>query len=214
MKIVSLNVALPSAQRYGEQEVFTGGTKRPVPRATLRFHNFDGDGQADRDNHGGPDKAVCVYPRDHYAFWEERLGRALDPGAFSENLTISGALETEVCIGDVFEAGEAVAQVCQPRMPCYKVAGKNAQKLLPKWMTETGYTGFYMRVLEEGEVEAGDSFEVVSHHPDGISISDVNDLLYARSNAPALIQRLDVLPEFSEAGRSMLSRRLDHPEIS
>jgi len=101
MEIVSLNVALPSTQRYGNREVFTGGAKRPVPRAMLRASGFEGDEQADRRNHGGPDKAVCVYSSVHYPYWQRMLGRRLDPGAFSENLTVSGIREARVCVGDV-----------------------------------------------------------------------------------------------------------------
>ena len=209
MKIVSLNVALPSAQLYGEHEVFTGGAKRPVPRTMLRFDGFDGDGQADRQNHGGPDKAVCVYPFDHYPHWEAVFGHELAPGAFSENLTVSGVRETEVCVGDVFRAGEATVQVCQPRMPCSKLARKNGQRLLPKWVAGTGYTGFYARVLAEGLVEAGWSFELVERHPEGVTIARVNDVIYERSQEdPDLIEHLANLPEFGDAGRAMFARRL------
>ena|SRR5215218_2658886 len=98
MKIISLNVGLPSSQRYEGRKVITGGAKKPVPRAVLRFENFDGDRQADQLNHGGFEKAVCVYPFDHYPYWNRQLGRELKPGAFSENLTVSGAIETEVCV--------------------------------------------------------------------------------------------------------------------
>ena len=106
MRIISLNVGLPSAQRYEGREVITGGAKKPVPRAVLRFGNFEGDGQADLVNHGGLEKTVCVYPFDHYPYWNRQLGRDLKPGAFSENLTISGAIETEVCVGDVLQIGK------------------------------------------------------------------------------------------------------------
>jgi MOSC domain-containing protein YiiM len=117
MRIISLNVGLPSAQSYEGRELITGGAKNPVPRAVLRFGNFDGDRQADQVNHGGLEKAVCVYPFDHYPYWNRQLGHDLQPGAFSENLTVSGAIETEVCVGDVFRIGEAGVQVSQPRMP-------------------------------------------------------------------------------------------------
>ena len=209
MKVVSLNVALPSAQRYGEHELFTGGAKRPVPHAVLRFGGFDGDGQADRQHHGGPDKAVCVYPSDHYPYLERMLGRELAPGAMSENLTVSGIRETEVRVGDVFRAGEAFVQVCQPRVPCNKLARKNGERLLPKWMSGTGYTGFYMRVLAEGPVDAGSPFELVERHPDNITIADVNDVIYDRSQDIDLVERLANLPEFGAAGRAMFARRLE-----
>ena len=209
MQILSLNVALPSAQRYDGQTVFTGGAKEPVPHAMLRFDNFDGDGQADRMNHGGAEKAVCVYPFDHYAHWERALGRKLPPGAFSENLTVSGALETEVCVGDVFRIGGASAQVSQPRMPCGKLSGKNCERLLASWVAQVGYTGFYMRVLSEGVVNAGDTFERVERHPDRISIADMNNVLYERSDDLGLIERLAGLPEFAADGRALFAQRAE-----
>jgi MOSC domain-containing protein YiiM len=209
MKVVSLNVALPSTQCYGGQPVLTGGAKRPVPRAMLRSENFDGDGQADIVNHGGADKAVCIYPFDHYAYWEKTLGRRLSPGAFSENLTVSGALETNVCIGDVFRTGGAMVQTSQPRMPCSKLAGRNDERLLTRWVAQTGYTGFYMRVLSEGMVAAGDLFECVERHPDRISIADVNDIVYGRSHDLGLIERLARLPEFAAAARALFAQRAE-----
>lgn len=209
MKIVSLNVALSSTQRYGGQEVLTGGAKKPVPRAALRFDNFEGDGQADRVNHGGPDKAVCIYPFDHYAYWERMLGRELSPGAFSENLTASRALETDVCVGDVFRIGGAVVQASQPRMPCNKLAAKNGERLLVGWVARTGFTGFYARVLSEGVVAAGDLFECVERHPDRISIAEVNDIIYERSHDLGLIERLSALPEFAASGRALFAQRAE-----
>jgi MOSC domain-containing protein YiiM len=208
MRIISLNVGLPSAQRYEGRQVITAGAKKPVPRAVLRFGNFDGDRQADQVNHGGFEKAVCVYPFDHYPYWSRQLGRGLKPGAFSENLTISGAIETEVCVGDVFQIGEAMVQVSQPRMPCAKLAGKNESKLLPKLMANVGYTGFYMRVLSEGLVAADDGFDLVRAHPDRITIAEVNSIIYEKSCDVALIKRLAELSEFSEVGRTLFAQRL------
>ena len=209
MRIVSLNVGLPSPQLYEGQQVITAGAKKPVPRAVLRFGNFVGDRQADLLNHGGLEKAVCVYPFDHYPYWSRRLGRDLKPGAFSENLTVMGAIETEVCVGDVFRIGEAAVQVSQPRMPCAKLAGKNSSKMLPKLIANVGYTGFYMRVLSEGMVAAGDGFDLERAHPDRITIAEVNSIIYEKSYDVALIERLAELPEFSEVGRTMFARRLE-----
>jgi len=209
MRIISLNVGLPSAQRYEGRKVITGGAKKPVPRAVLRFGNFGGDRQADQLNHGGTEKAVCVYPFDHYPYWMRELGRDLQPGAFSENLTISGAIETEVCVGDVFRIGEASVQVSQPRMPCAKLAGKNESKWLPKLMVNVGYTGFYMRVLSEGLVAADDGFDLFRAHPARITIAEVNSIIYEKSYDVALIKRLAELAEFSEIGRTLFAQRLE-----
>jgi MOSC domain-containing protein YiiM len=209
MRIISLNVGLPCAQLYEGREVITAGAKKPVPRAVLRFGNFDGDRQADQVNHGGFEKAVCVYPFDHYPYWSRQLARDLQSGAFSENLTVSGAIETEVCVGDVFRIGEAKVQVSQPRMPCAKVAGKNGSKMLPKLMANVGYTGFYMRVLSEGLVAAGDGFDLLRAHPERITIADVNSIIYEKSYDIALIKLLTELPEFSEIGRTLFAQRLE-----
>lgn len=203
-----MNVGLPRVQHYGREVVWTAGAKRPVPEAVLRFDGFEGDGQADRRNHGGPDKAVCVYPSDHYAHWEKLFGRTLEPASFSENLTVSGAVEGEVCIGDVFGVGEAVVQVSQPRTPCGKLAGKNRQRLLTSWVAQSGFSGFYMRVLSEGLVREEDTFELVERHPDRISITAVNDIVFGRSEDAGLISRLSDLPEFGSDGRALFAERL------
>ena len=160
-------------------------------------------------NRSGLKKAVCVYALDHYAYWQRVLNLELEPGAFSENLTVSDALETEVCVGDVFKFGAAVAQVCQPRQPCNKLAGKNGQKLLPKWMVWTGYTGFYMRMLSEGVVTTGDAFERIERYRDRMTIADANDIIYERFYDLTLIEQLTHLPEFSAIGRTLFPERLE-----
>ena len=208
MEIVAVNVARPSVQTDGGVERYTGGAKKPVPRATLRPQGFEGDGQADRRHHGGPDKAVCLYSFDHYPYWAEKLGREMAPGSFSENLTVSGIRETEVCVGDVFRAGEATVQVSMPRTPCSKLAAKNGEPRLAKWVSDAGYTGFYMRVLQPGTVEAGDAFELVERHEGGITIERVNGIFYGRSGDLRLIEVLANLPEFGKDGRALFAERL------
>lgn len=212
MKIISLNIGAPAVHRYGDRELLTGGCKSPVRSAALCFGGFEGDGQADTVNHGGSDKAVCAYPFDHYPYWEARLGRALAPAAFGENLTLEGALERQVCVGDVYRAGAAYLQVSQPRQPCDKLAAWLDQRLLPAWVTETGYSGFYLRVISEGLVCADDPFELVARHPDRISIAAVNDLFYGRSSDLELLRRLADLPELAESGRRSFARRLESME--
>src|SRR5262245_25686856 len=122
MEIVSLNLGQPEELVYFGKEVVTGGWKRPVPSARLGRTGFEGDAQADLKNHGGPHKSACVYSFDHYPYWEQVLGQTLAPGAFSENLTIAGLHERDVCVGDVFRVGQALVQISQPRQPCSKLA--------------------------------------------------------------------------------------------
>jgi MOSC domain-containing protein YiiM len=208
MHIVSLNVGVPETLTYFGKDVQTGGRKRPVSAAYLHATNFAGDGQADLKNHGGPDKAVCVYPHDHYAYWERELGGRLEPGAFSENLTVAGARETEVCLGDVWQIGEALAQVSQPRQPCAKLAGKRGRKELPELIHATGFSGFYLRVLRQGWVRAGDPATLVERHPAEVTVQFVNELLYKQRTARADFERALAVEALSEAGRRSLLKRM------
>lgn len=208
MQIISLNVGTPHLRQRGDGEVLTGGDKSPVASASLYLHGFEGDGQADTVNHGGADKAVCVYSSDHYPYWERVLGHRLEYGAFSENLTVAGLNEQDVCIGDVFRAGTALVQVSQPRTPCGKLAGKHKEPQLAQWVADANYTGFYLRVLEEGTVSQGVPFELVQAHPARISIAAVDNIIFDRSSDLALIAQLVSLPEFGESGRRIFAGRL------
>src|SRR5215213_4616075 len=145
MRILSVNVGLPRAVEWGGERVITGIYKEPVEgRVWMGRTNLDGDGQADLTVHGGPSKAVYVYPSEHYPLWRAELpGLDLPWGAFGENLTIAGLSETEVCIGDRFRIGEGEVMVTEPRMPCYKLAGKLARPEIIREFLESGRSGFY-----------------------------------------------------------------------
>lgn len=207
MKVVSLSVGLPETLTYFGREVHTGGHKTPVAEAYLGRTGFTGDGQADLKNHGGLDKAVCVYPFEHYAFWENWLGEKLPPSAFSENLTTSGLVENVVCIGDVFRVGGVRVQVSQPRAPCSKLAGRRGNKALPEKIHETSFSGFYVRVLEEGVVRAGDAIERLERHPAGVTIEFVNQLYYYQRTVPEDFERALAVDALAEAGRRILMKR-------
>jgi MOSC domain-containing protein YiiM len=207
MKIISLNIGLPASRHYGDHEFHTGIDKQPVTSAMLRVLNFEGDGQADLAHHGGPERAVCVFPFDHYPYWESELGHPLAPGAFGENLTVAGAVETAVCVGDIFRIGEAVVQVSMPRGPCAKLASRLGRDDLVGRLSEAGHTGFYMRVLTEGWVTPGAPFEWIARHAEGITIAAVNDFLYGRSADRTLLERLMATPEFAEPGRRQVLRQ-------
>ncbi|WP_136607215.1 MOSC domain-containing protein [Paenibacillus dokdonensis] len=151
--IVSVNTGKPITVEYLGKPLTTGIYKHPVQgEVFVGRTQMDGDGQADLKHHGGADKAVCVYPYEHYAYWENQLDKQLDYSAFGENLTVTGLLETEVCIGDIFEIGEVVVQVSQPRFPCFKISSKHAVKDFPARVLDTGYSGFYLRILQEGRL--------------------------------------------------------------
>jgi MOSC domain-containing protein YiiM len=158
MRVVSVNVSLPRPITLQGRKVFTGIYKEPVPgRIAVRRHNLDGDAQADLSVHGGEHKAVYAYPLEHYSHWESVLKRPdLPPGTFGENLTTTGLPEDTVCIGDLYRIGSTLLQVTQPRLPCAKLAYKFARPQFTKEFLTSGRSGFYLRVVEEGELEAGD----------------------------------------------------------
>jgi len=208
MRIVSVNIGLPTIKAYGDKQVTTGGYKQPVASAMLRVRGFEGDGQADLVNHGSPDQAALLFAAEHYPGWEKKLGRKLSPGAFSENLTVEGATESAICVGDVFRVGDALVQATQPRQPCGKLARKLGEPHLVDWVIDAHQGGIYVRVLEEGRVASDAPIELVTQHPDRISIAAVNDLIYDRVRDRALMARLAEMPEFSADGRRRFTQKL------
>ena len=178
MRIISLNVGRPRLVVWNGQTVSTGIYKLPVEgRVMLRALNLDGDRQADLTVHGGPAKAAYAYPSEHYAYWREELpGAELPWGMFGENFTTEGLDESNVNIGDRFRVGAAEVTVTQPRMPCYKLGIKFGRPDILKRLLASGRTGFYFSVRREGEVGAGDEFELVGRDGNGVTVADVTRL--------------------------------------
>ncbi len=151
----------------------------------LGYEGLRGDGQADRRYHGGVDKAVCVYPAEHYPKWQEILGAGEMPfGSFGENFTTTGLLETDVAIGDVFSVGDGGArvQVSQPRQPCWKLARRWRRKDLALLFEQTGKTGFYFRVLNHGDVQSGDALDLVERPYPDWTVARCNEIMHCRKD--------------------------------
>ena len=182
-RIVSLQVGLPKTLADSKgREWRTAIHKRPVEgRVPFARENLAGDYQANRKFHGGPDKAVCCYSAEHYPAWRDLLAPAAEMpfGAFGENFTVEGLTEDRVCVGDVFTVGSARAQVSQPRQPCGNVSKRWERSDLPRLMEERGQTGFYLRVLEPGEVGAGDILTLAERPHPGWTLQRANTLMYA-----------------------------------
>lgn len=195
-QLLSINVSLPKTIDYRGEKIQTGIYKEPVEGPVmLRELNLNGDKQADLRVHGGPYKAVYCYPFEHYAYWQQELDRK-EPfpyGQFGENFTLSGLLETTVNVGDVFSVGEAVIQVTQPRVPCWKLEHKMGVHKFVKQFGNSERVGFYMRVLEEGLVEAGQPVTLVEADPQKVSVHDINHLLYIdRSGIDVAYRALEI----------------------
>ena len=192
MHLHSLNISGITQVQHAGKTIGTGIFKKPVDH-TLRATRLtlEGDHQVDKRYHGGVDKAIYAYPHEHYAFWSEALSRDdLTPGHFGENFTTQGLLETDVNIGDQFRIGEILLEVTQPRIPCFKLGIVMGDPRLVKLFLQSERCGFYLRVLEEGEVRAGDSIQRTFTHPERVTIQYIHHLYYKDSQNKPEIQRI------------------------
>jgi len=210
MKLISLNVARPRLALYHGTTINTGIFKQPVSGPVqLRTLNLDGDRQADLTVHGGPYKAVYAYPSEHYPFWRRELPDMDIPwGMFGENFTTEGLSESDLHIGDRLRIGTSILMIRQPRQPCYKLAAKFERDDILQRFLESGRSGFYFSVEQEGVVEAGDSFEILSREPQAVTIAEMNQLFVHDKYNRALLEKAIASPALPEDWREYLAKRL------
>ncbi|WP_439876096.1 MOSC domain-containing protein [Bacillus mycoides] len=214
-EILSLNIGLPKEVIYGGKLIQTGINKVETKELIyLSFVKFKGDGQADLVHHGGVDKAVCVYSGEHYGYWKKELSQDLVYGAFGENITVSGMREEDVCIGDTFQLGEAIVQVTQPRQPCFKLAKKYNVPRLPLYFQETGYTGFYFRVLKEGWVSPVDTLKLLQSDSKGITVAFANCIMHKEKQNMEGLKRILEVHALSASWRKTFEKRMRGEEIN
>lgn len=205
MRVHALNVGKPQLVN-GFRTAFA---KEPVTGPIhLGALGFEGDDVANHKYHGGPEKAVCCYPLAHYDYWENLAGRPLARPIFGENLTLTDCTEETVYIGDVYQVGSAVVQVCQPRVPCDTTVKRHQWQPILKEATRTGFTGFYLRVLTEGAVSVGDAMTLVERPAESLSIAEANEIFYRQRDDKAALQRLLALPALAEQWRDWATDRL------
>jgi MOSC domain-containing protein YiiM len=208
-KLVSVNVSLPRLYEHQDGTVRTGIFKEPVAgRVRVARLNVAGDGQADLRVHGGPDKAVYAYDLSGYGHWRRELERDFPYGQFGENLTVEGMPDNEVSIGDVYRVGTSLLQVTQPRSPCGKLVMKMGVPGFAKAFLSSGRTGFYLRVLEEGEVGPGDAISLVGEDPGKVRVGEMTDLLYRKPVDPDGIRRALGIDSLPAGLRRELEKRL------
>jgi MOSC domain-containing protein YiiM len=210
MKLLSVNVSLPIGVPHGRKTVSTGIFKEPVAgRIMLRKTNLDGDRQADLENHGGVDRAAYAYTIENYDHWRRELDREeFAFGQFGENFTVEGMMEDGIHIGDVFRVGDALVEVSQPRPPCFKLGIKMDRPSFPKTFLASGRVGFYLRVLEEGEVGAGDAFERVEIDPERVTVREMSRLLFFEPESLEGAKRALRVRALSPGWRSSFRERL------
>jgi MOSC domain-containing protein YiiM len=215
MKLLSVNVGLPREVLWHGKVVTTSIFKSPVSgRVRVTALNLDGDKQSDLSVHGGADKAVYVYPSEHYSFWRGELpGNDLPWGAFGENFTTEGLPEKAVHIGDRLRVGSAEFVVTQPRMPCFKLAIRFRRPDIVKRFLRSGRAGFYLAVVNEGAVAAGDSIELSAPGEHRITVADVVNLYTADAKNQDLLRRVSELSALPAGWRDYFRKRLWDPDI-
>lgn len=210
MHIVSVNVGLPREVAWGNEVVRTGIFKQPIDgRVVLRRLNLDGDAQADLSVHGGPDKAVYAYPIEHYAYWRQQLpGRELPLGIFGENLTLAGLTEEAAHIGDELRIGTARLVITQPRLPCFKLGIRFGDPAILARFLASNRPGFYLAVLQEGEIGAGDLVERVHEDENRPTMTDLFRLMVHDKTNSELMRRALRVRHLAEALRKKFENRL------
>ncbi|HVI08517.1 MAG TPA: MOSC domain-containing protein, partial [Candidatus Binatia bacterium] len=198
-RLLSVNLGLPREIKWKGKTVCTAVWKSAVEgRRKVRKLNIDGDGQGDLAGHGGVNRAVMVYQLDSYRYWESELGRKdFSYGQFGENFTVDGLPDKDVCIGDRYRIGSALFEVSQPRVTCYRVGIRTNEPRMPALLVEHHRPGFYFRVLEEGEVGAGDDVVKVADGPEHMSVTEIDALLYLPGHSRSQLERALRIPALS-----------------
>lgn len=218
MKILALHVGLPQVlpSKRGRTPTFTSAIAKTTVAegvaVALSRTNLDGDYQANRRYHGGPDKALCCYIADHYALWRRTILPELPYGAFGENLTLDGQTESTICIGDIYAIGAVRVQVSQPRQPCVNLVKRWGVKELPEQMLLENATGFYLRVLTPGTLTPGEMLTLEARPHPTWTIARANAVMYGESTTDEDRHALGVLAELSKEWKRMLIRRLENTE--
>lgn len=210
MKLISVNVGLPREITAGGKTVRTSIWKNPIQgRVHVSTLNVDGDQQSDLSVHGGVDKAVYLYPSEHYSYWRTQLSDVDLPwGAFGENFTSEGILEDQAKIGDRIRVGSSEFMVTQPRMPCYKLGIRFNRRDMVKRFLASKRSGFYLAVIREGDVEQGDAIEFIEKQESGVTITDIVNLYSVDSKNQELLRRATEVPALPQGWKDYFRKRL------
>jgi len=210
MKLISVNVGLPREINVGGKTVRTSIWKDPVEgRVRVSTLNLDGDRQSDLTVHGGVDKAVYVYPIEHYSYWAAQLPEVMLPmGMFGENFSAESILEDQIRIGDRLRIGSAEFMVTQPRMPCYKLGIRFNRRDIVKHFLRSQRTGFYLAVLREGDVGEGDKIDFIDQQKTGVTITDIVSLYSTDAHNQELLRRATEVPALPQSWKDYFRERL------
>lgn len=209
-KRIIKNVAIGKPKEYQWKDVKEHSAigKISVAKAELRKSGFIDDDVANHEFHGGDDRAVCLYPIEHYALWEKEFGITLIPPALGENITATGMLEKDDCIGDIYKIGEVVLQVTQGRVPCSTISKFNDIDPFLNRVYQTGLTGYFFRVLEDGSIFNGSEIKLYEKHPKEVSVLFANQTLFHDQKNKKAIERILEVSELAEVWKGKLKKLL------
>lgn len=208
MEILSISISQLRQLEFQGRKTKTGICKEPIPNPVyVSKMGIEGDAQADLENHGGVDKAVYAYSVENYRYWEAELNRPLPHGQFGENLTVSGLTDEVVNIGDRFRFGTVEMEVTQPRVPCFKLGMRMEDNQFVGRFHHSGRVGFYLRVLSEGTLQAGDSIERISSDSSRLSIQEAMLALHKNPRQQEIIAQALAIPALSKAWRDDLEKK-------
>ncbi|RNB83110.1 MOSC domain-containing protein [Brevibacillus nitrificans] len=204
-KIVYVSKGLPKNMTYNGQEYLSGIWKEQTDELHVATQQIAEDDVANPAYHGGPDRVVCLYPFEHYAHWEKEFDQPLEKAAFGENVTAVNMREDQVCIGDVYQFGDAILQVSQGRYPCATINKRNHNNQLLKQIIAAGYTGYFFRVLQEGTIKSDSPIIQLSAHPAQVTVASIHHLYFhEKSPDPKVLARMLELEELATPWRKKL----------
>lgn len=212
-EVVAVNAGAAAELSHGRRVVQTAFVKTPLAGPVPIGVNGIATDEHVYEDHGGPDMALLAYPVEHYTYWRERQGLVLpESGAFGENLTVADVREVDVWLGDVFEVGTCVLQVCQPRTPCYKLAARFGRRDMPVLVQDTGYIGYLLRVLMPGVITAGDRMTLVHREAHGVTVHEAGRAVNVDRNDIDAARRVLAVTSLGSSVRRKLEQRLASSE--
>ncbi|PKG23807.1 MOSC domain-containing protein [Niallia nealsonii] len=206
--IVALSIGQPEELSWQEKKYVSAIGKTIKQSAQLTEDCFVGDGVANPAFHGGPERAVCFYPYEHYAAWEKEFQTELAIPAFGENICATGYVEKETYIGDIFSLGDAIVQVTQGRIPCSTISKYNHINMFLKRIMETCYTGYFLKVVKEGQVDANSSFTLLERKQSEISVWDATNLMLLDKENKKKIEKVLLLEDLALDWRNRFEKAL------
>ncbi|APH05583.1 MOSC domain-containing protein [Bacillus weihaiensis] len=206
MEIVWLSKGKPKTLIYKEKEYRSGISKAQVNTLDVHKTIISGDDVENHEYHGGVDRVICVYPYEHYQFWEKTYQTSLPKAAFGENMTVSRMTEEIVCVGDMYQIGETILQVSQGRFPCSTINKHTNIPTLLARIVEKGYTGYFFRVVKEGRISENDRIHLIEKHPFQLSIAKIHHTYFHDKQNLKLMEKMILLDELSKEWKDRVKK--------